>query len=106
MLVKVGHTTTALEHADRACELDPLAWVPPTVASVIHLSRGELAQSKEFIDRSAQIRGELVGFQLRVQLLYALSIRDVELARRILAAVGLSSESEWSPDEKTYQGDG
>src|SRR5262249_37031184 len=29
MLMRVGRMDSALEHGNRACELDPLAWVPP-----------------------------------------------------------------------------
>src|SRR5260370_31435500 len=36
MLLSVGHTDSALEHAERACELDPLAWVPSATRALVH----------------------------------------------------------------------
>src|SRR5215470_1971719 len=81
MLLKVGHLDAAMEHANRARELDPLAWVPPSIVGVIHLSRGEFEQCRELLDRSEKLRERLEGFQIRLELLYALSKGDGALAR-------------------------
>jgi TolB-like protein/Tfp pilus assembly protein PilF len=93
MLLSVGHTDSALEHAERACELDPLAWVPSARRALVHLCRGELAESKEWADRSAKIRGHVGGFQIQLTLFYALAIKDVDLARWAIAQAG---QVEWA----------
>jgi TolB-like protein len=85
LLLNVGHTDSALEHSKRACELDPLAWNPAARRALIHLCRDELSQSKEWTERSAKIRGLFGGFQVDLQLFYALSAKDVPLARSALA---------------------
>jgi adenylate cyclase len=100
MLLMVGHLDAALEHANRACELDPLAWVPPSIAALIQLSRGDLAQSKLWLDRFEKARGKTDGFTIRLELIHALSSHDTDLARRTLAlaqsssAPGLSSPAD------------
>ncbi|HEU5247426.1 MAG TPA: hypothetical protein VFU09_10080, partial [Candidatus Udaeobacter sp.] len=96
MLLKVGHLDAAMEHVNRARELDPLAWVPPSIASVIRLCRGEFAQSRELLDRSEKLREKPEGFQIRLELLYALSKGDGVLARRALAMARSSSAGEWT----------
>jgi len=96
MLLRVGHLDAAMEHANRAQELDPLAWVPPTIVGVIHLCRGEFTQTRESFDRSEKLREKLEGFQIRLELLYALSKGDGVLARRALAMARSSSAGEWS----------
>jgi adenylate cyclase len=96
MLLKVGHLDAAMEHANRARELDPLAWVPPSIAGLIHLCRGEFAQSRELLDRSEKLRGKLEGLLIRFELLYALSKGDGVLARRALAMAPSSSAGEWT----------
>jgi len=96
MLLKVGHLDAAMEHANRARELDPLAWVPPSIVGVIYLCRGEFEQSRELLDRSEKLLETLEGFQIRLELLYALSKGDGVLARRDLVAARSSSAGEWS----------
>jgi TolB-like protein/Tfp pilus assembly protein PilF len=96
MLLKVGHLGEALEHANRACELDPLAWVPPSITAFIQLSRGDLAQSRVWLDRFEKVRGKVEGFQIRLELFYALAKHDTNLARRALAMAWSSSAPEWS----------
>jgi TolB-like protein len=102
MLLSVGHTDSALEHAKRACELDPLAWVPSATRALVHLCRGEFAEGKDSADRSAKIRGHVGGFQTELTLLYALASKDVDLARRAIAQAG---QVEWSlpPDTKVLK---
>ncbi len=102
MLLSVGHTDSALEHAERACELDPLAWVPSATRALVHLCRGEFAKGKEWTDRSTKIRGHVGGFQIELTLLYALASKDLELARRAIAQAG---QVEWSvpPDAKVLE---
>jgi len=84
LLLSVGHTDSALEHARRACELDPLAWNPAWQRALVHLCRGELAEAKEWTDRSATIRGRVGGGQNQLILLWALATNHVDLARRAL----------------------
>jgi TolB-like protein/Tfp pilus assembly protein PilF len=96
MLLKVGHLDAALEHAKRACELDPLAWVPPSIAALIQLSRGDLAQSKVWLDRFEKARGKIDGFAIRLELIHALSGHDTDLARRTLALARSSASPELS----------
>src|SRR6266496_246314 len=102
MLLSVGHTDSALEHAKRACELDPLAWVPSATRALVHLCRGEFAEGKDWADRSAKIRGHVGGFQTELTLLYALASKDVDLARSAIAQAG---QVEWSlpPDTKVLK---
>lgn len=95
MLLKVGRIESALQHALRACELEPLAWVPPTVVSLGYLSRGDFGQSRAFLDRSKKISGQVRGFHTRMELLYALCRQDRDLARRALTLV---REATWAPD--------
>jgi hypothetical protein len=85
-----------LENANRACELDPLAWVPPSIVALIQLSRGDLAQSRVWLDRFEKVRGKVEGFQIRLELFYALAKYDTDLARRALAIARSSSAPEWS----------
>jgi TolB-like protein/Tfp pilus assembly protein PilF len=100
MLLKVGHLDAALEHAKRACELDPLAWVPLSIAALIQLSRGDLAQSRLWLDRFEKARGKIDGFAISLELAHALAEHDIDLARRALAmarssaAPGLSSPAD------------
>jgi hypothetical protein len=75
--------------------LDPLAWVPPSVATIIHLSRGDFAKSREFLDRSEKLTERRRSFQIRVELLYALCRRDRDLARRALAQAP-PPQTEWA----------
>jgi tetratricopeptide (TPR) repeat protein len=96
MLLKVGHLDAALEHANRACELDPLAWVPPSIATLIELSRGDLAKSRVWLDRFEKVRGKIEGFQIRLELFHALAKHDTNLARRALTMARSSSAPEWS----------
>lgn len=96
MLLKVGHLDAALEHANRACELDPLAWVPPFIAALIQLSRGDLAQSRLWLDRFEKARGKIDGFAIRLELMRALSGHDTGLARRALVLARSSAAPELS----------
>ena len=73
-----------------------LPGVPPSIVSVIHLSRGEFEQCRELLDRSEKLRERLEGFQIRLELLYALSKGDGALARRALGMARSSSVNEWS----------
>ena len=96
MLLKVGRLDAALEHANRACELDPLAWVPPSIVSFAQLSKGDLAQARVWLDRLEKLQGKVGGFALRLELFYALSKQDAALARAALAMARTSSAPEWS----------
>ena len=84
MLKTVGHMDAALAHARRASELEPLAWIPPLFEGLIHLSRGEMTQSRDLIDRSKRISQSVQNFQMRVELLHALSSGEAERARHVL----------------------
>jgi TolB-like protein len=95
MLLKVGRINDALQHGLRACELEPLGWVPPTVVSLAYLSRGDLVQSRTYLDRSEKLSDRLRGFQSRLELMYALCRRDPDLARRALT---LAQHATWAPD--------
>jgi serine/threonine-protein kinase len=95
MLLKLGRIDGALQHALRACELEPLGWVPPTVVSLAYLSRGDLVQSRAFLDRSEKLSDRPRGFQTRMELIYALCRRDPDLARRALT---LARQATWAPD--------
>jgi TolB-like protein/Tfp pilus assembly protein PilF len=96
MLLKVGRLDAALEHANRACELDPLAWIPPSIVSIIQLSKGDLVQARVWLDRLEKLQGKVGGFALRLELFYALSKQDAALARAALAMARSSSAAEWS----------
>jgi TolB-like protein/Tfp pilus assembly protein PilF len=100
MFLKVGRIDGALQHALRACELEPLGWVPPTVVSLAYLSRGDFAQSRAFLDRSEKLSDRLRGFQSRMELIYALSRRDSDLAQRALT---LSQQATWAPDPPSLE---
>ena len=95
MLMKVGRIDPALEHALRACELEPLGWVPPSVVSLAYLSRGDFVQSRAYLDRSEKLSAQRRGFQSRMELMYALCLRDCDLARRALT---LAQQATWAPD--------
>jgi Tfp pilus assembly protein PilF len=95
MLLKVGRIDTALPHALRADELEPLGWVPPTVVSLAYLFRGDFEQARAFLDRSEKLSGQLRGFQSRMELMYALCRRDPAMARRALT---LAQQATWAPD--------
>jgi TolB-like protein/Tfp pilus assembly protein PilF len=105
MLLKVGHLDAALEHANRACELDPLAWVPPSIAALIQLSRGDLAQSRLWLDRFEKARGKIDGFAIGLELAHALSGHDTDLARRALGLARSSAAPELSSpaDKKLFE---
>ena len=96
MLQRVGHLDAAFEHANRACELDPLAWVPPSIAALAQLSRGDLAQARIWLDRDEKARGKIDGFAIRIELIYALSRHDAAEARRALALARASAAPELS----------
>jgi TolB-like protein/Tfp pilus assembly protein PilF len=105
MLLKVGRLDAALEHANRACELDPLAWVPPSIAGLIQLSRGDLAQSRLWLDRFEKARGKIDGFAISLELAHALAEHDIDLARRALAMARSSAAPELSSpaDRKLFE---
>ncbi|HEY5991345.1 MAG TPA: hypothetical protein VIU10_02095 [Candidatus Udaeobacter sp.] len=105
MLLKVGHLDAALEHANRACELDPLAWVPPSIAALIQLSRGDLVQSRLWLDRFEKARGKIDGFAISLELAHALSGHDTDLVRRTLALARSSAAPELSSpaDRKLFE---
>jgi TolB-like protein/Tfp pilus assembly protein PilF len=105
MLLKVGHLDAALEHANRACELDPLAWVPPSIAALIQLSRGDLAQSRLWLDRFEKARGKIDGFAISLELAHALSGHDTDPVRRTLALARSSAAPELSSpaDRKLFE---
>jgi adenylate cyclase len=83
-LITVGRFDIASFEAKRAAELEPLEWINPLFSALIHLCRGELAQSAALIDRSKQISQKSLDFQMRVELLYALSSGDRERALGVL----------------------
>jgi len=85
MLLKLGRMDAALQQALRACELEPLAWVPPSVVVLVYLSRNDRAKAGEFLDRSEKLSGRIRGFHTRLRLIYALAGNDRDLARRSLA---------------------
>jgi TolB-like protein/Tfp pilus assembly protein PilF len=105
ILLKVGHLDAALEHANRACELDPLAWVPSSIAALIQLSRGDLAQSRLWLDRFEKARGKIDGFAISLELAHALSAHDTGLVRRTLALARSSTAPELSSpaDRKLFE---
>src|SRR5207244_13208053 len=72
MLLKLGRINDALQHGLRACELEPLGWVPPSVVSLAYMSHDDLVQSRTFLDRSDKLSYRPSGFQSRVELMYAL----------------------------------
>jgi TolB-like protein len=84
LLKTVGHMDAALAQARRASELEPLAWIPPLFEGLIHLSHGEMTRSTNLIDQSKKISGRIQNFQMRVELLHALSSGDSERARQVL----------------------
>ena len=96
MLLRVGHLDAALEHARRACELDPLAWVPPSIAALIQLARGDSAQSRIWLNRSEKALGKIDGYIIRYELMHALADRNTDLARRTLAMARSSTAAELS----------
>jgi Tfp pilus assembly protein PilF len=100
MLMSVGHMSSALEHGNRACELDPLSWVPPSIVAVIHLSRGEFGQAHEFLARSEKLVTKPTGFQIVAKLLYALSTHDAALSQQTLAAMRLSPDVIANPADR------
>jgi adenylate cyclase len=85
MLEKVGHLDAALEHALRACELEPLGWVPPSVVALIHLSRADYVGTRTFLDRSEKVAAERQTLQVHLEFLYALCRKDRVSARSVLA---------------------
>jgi adenylate cyclase len=85
MLEKVGHLDAALEHALRACELEPLGWVPPSVVALIHLSRADYVKTKAFLDRSEKLADGRQTLQIHLEFLYALCRKDPASARNALA---------------------
>jgi TolB-like protein len=96
MLMTVGHMDAALAQARRASELEPLAWITPLFEGLIHLSRGEMTQSMDLIDRSKKISRKIQKFQMRVELLHALSSGEADRARHVLTM---------APDEWQLPGD-
>jgi TolB-like protein/Tfp pilus assembly protein PilF len=105
MLLKVGHLDEALEHAKRACELDPLAWVPPSIVAAVELSRKDLPEARTWLDRNLKVRGKADGFALRLELIYALAQNDAPQARDVLATARTSAYPEWSsPADQQFIG--
>ncbi|MEY2545380.1 MAG: adenylate cyclase [Verrucomicrobiota bacterium] len=96
LLLRVGHLDAAFEHARRACELDPLAWVPPSIAALSQLARGDRAQSRVWLDRSEKALGKIDGYAIRYELMHALAGIDTDLARRALAMARASAAPELS----------
>ncbi|HEY2123983.1 MAG TPA: hypothetical protein VGG94_00860 [Chthoniobacterales bacterium] len=94
MLLKLGRISDALRHGLRACELEPLGWVPPSVVSLAYLSHGDLVQSRTFLDRSEKLSDRPRGFQTRMELIYALSRQDRDATRRALT---LAQQTTWAP---------
>jgi Tfp pilus assembly protein PilF len=98
MLLSVGRLDAALEHAKRACELDPLAWVPPCIATLIEVSRNDLEQASGWLERSKKLGGPTNVLVLRLELVYALARRDTARARQVVVAA--RSEESSSPGAK------
>jgi TolB-like protein/Tfp pilus assembly protein PilF len=84
MLLMVGHFDAALAQTRRASEVEPLAWVPPLLESIIHLSRGDMTQSRDRIEQSKKINTSVQNFQIRVELLHALCNGEADRARSVL----------------------
>jgi TolB-like protein/Tfp pilus assembly protein PilF len=101
MLMRVAHMSAALEHANRACEIDPLAWVPPSIVAIIHLSRGELDQSRKFLNRSEALARARTPLHVAAEFFYALSTHDAPLAQQILAAMRLKPK--FAADQKLVE---
>src|SRR5207245_10076884 len=76
-------------------ELEPLAWVPPSVVSLAYMSRGDLVQSRTFLDRSEKLSDRPRGFQSRMELMYALCRKDRDATRRALT---LAQQTTWAPE--------
>ena len=95
MLLKLGRINDALQHGLRACELEPLGWVPPSVVSLAYMSRGDLVQSRTFLDRSEKLSDRPRGFQSRMELMYALCRQDRDATRRALT---LAQQTTWAPE--------
>jgi len=89
MLLRVGHTKAALEHANRA-------WVPPSIVAAAHLSRGELEQARAFLERSEKLVPTPSPLHIILKLLYALSVRDIAAAQHSLALARSSSDKMWA----------
>jgi len=95
MLLKLGRINDALQHGLRACELEPLGWVPPSVVSLAYMSHGDLVQSRTFLDRSEKLSDRPRGFQSRMELMYALCRQDRDATRR---ALKLTQQVTWAPE--------
>ena len=95
MLLKLGRINDALQHGLRACELEPLGWVPPSVVSLAYMSRGDLVQSRTSLDRSEKLSDRPRGFQSRMELMYALCRQDRDATRRALT---LTQQVTWAPE--------
>jgi Tfp pilus assembly protein PilF len=95
MLLKLGRINDALQHGLRACELETLGWIPPSVVSLAYMSRGDLVQSRTFLDRSEKLSNRPRGFQSRMELMYALCRQDRDATRRALT---LAPQTTWAPE--------